>query len=159
MSTPSTYATRDALLSALTTAHERTINIPGAGELLIRELTARERAAISEAARDEAGALDDELWAALLVQRCVVDPATGTPDATGYTDPRTRAPLFTPEDVAAIADGRWVWINQIREAILNLSALSSDALKSRHRAHDGGESDARPGAGAGGADAAGDAAG
>lgn len=152
------YTTRDALLAGLASPHERTVALPGVGRVLIRELTARERQAISEAAQDEAGTSDDALFTALLVQRCVVDPDSGTPDATGRIDPRTRRPLLSPEDVAALADGRWLFLQRLREQIISLSALSSDALKSGDLAADGGEPDAGPGAAPGGADAAGDAA-
>lgn len=150
------YADKATLLRALTQLHERTVESPMfGGAVLIRELTARQRQNANDAATaQDPEQPDNPLYRAMLIQQSVVDPESGTPYADGrrgpdgdaLIDPRTRAMLFTIDEVLVLADGRDQPINDLANTISALSRLGPDAMFSGDSAADGGERD--PGAGA-----------
>lgn len=153
------YLSKDALLAALTHTHEKTVESYFlGGKVLIRELTARQRLMAQQAAQaDNPEEPDDGFYQAMLIQMCVVDPESGTPDAGGHIDPRTRAPLFTVEDVRNLMEARYGAVTALIEEITSLAGLGPAAMFSGNHAADGGERDA--GAGAQGvSDAAGEVA-
>lgn len=144
---------RTRLLDAFQGVHERAIDYPqwGITGILLREFTARERQAANEAVMlDNAADPDQILYRAMLLQRCITDPATGTPYADGRIDlstgqaaidPRTRNPVFTVEDVQALADGRSILFNTLWDELLEVAAMSGGAMFSRGGATNGGERD------------------
>jgi hypothetical protein len=154
-----TYATPEAIRAALLETHERTLSDPATlavfgGPVLIRELTAGQRLRAAAAARAEnPDEPDMALFDAIRLHLCVVDPASGTPYADGRTDdagrplidPRTRVPIFSGDDVLALAEGRSAVAALLLDAIDDLSALRPVHLQGRHAAPDGGERDARGG--------------
>jgi hypothetical protein len=161
---------RTKLLDAMQNVHERLIDYPqwGITGVLLREFTARERQAANEAVNlDNPDNPEQILYRAMLLQRCITDPATGTPYADGRIDlstgekaidPRTRTPVFTVADVTELADGRAMLFNTLWEELLEVAAMSSAAMFSRDQTADRSERD--QGAGAEGAgDAAAQAAG
>jgi len=127
----------DAIRSALLTLHERTIDDPRAvaffgGPVLVRELTAGQRLRATAAARyDNPDEPDVALYNAMVVQLCVVDPASGDPYADGrrddagapLIDPRTRKPVFAPDDLPALIEARDAPIGLLLDAIFDLGAL------------------------------------
>lgn len=149
---------RTRLLDAFQTIHERPIDYPqfGVTGVVLREFTARERQYANEATLLDAPADPDQiLFRAMLLQRCMTDPATGTPYADGRLDsatgeqaidPRTRKPVFTVDDVTELADSRAALFNTLWEDLLGVAALDSAAMFSRDHAPDGGERNARAGA-------------
>jgi hypothetical protein len=151
------YATKDQLLAALTHTHEKEIVSPFfGGRVLIRELTARQRMLAQQAAQAEnPDEPDNALYQAMLIQMCVVDPESGTADGAGRIDPRTRAPLFTVEDIRNISDARYAAVSSLIEEITSLAALGPQAMFSSNPPADGSERDAREGA-AGSGDTAGE---
>jgi hypothetical protein len=162
-----TYATADALRAALLGLHEQTLaadelTAPGGltigelfgGALLIRELTARQRLACEAAAvQDNPDEPDNALFRALVIQFGVVDPTTGTADAWGRVDPRTRVPLLSPEDAAELVEARAVPLQFIAGRILALSGMRAADHQRRHPGDDPAERDARSVPGQGGAGA------
>lgn len=153
------YLSKSALLAALTSTHERTIeaSVLG-GAILIREFTARQREAANAAAvAENPDDPDNTLYRAMLMQQCIVDPESGTPDATGNIDPRTRTPLLTTEDVLNLASSRSGAFGFIWDQLVELAAMGPQSLTFRHPAHDTGERDAGAGAGEPGDPAGGDA--
>lgn len=138
-----TYITRADLLAALTETHERTITpaLFGGRAVLIRELTARQRTAATEAAnRENPDEPDNTLYRAMLIQMSVVDPETGSAD-----DPRTRTPLLTIDDILNIADGRHDLIIELTNAIVDLSQAAPRHLFRSDPAPDRAERDAHEG--------------
>lgn len=137
-----TFATAASIRAALLDLHEIVIDEPAVrrhfgGALLIRELTAAQRIMAAAAARaDNPDEPDVGLLQAMYVQMAVVDPASGTPYADGRVgddgqpriDPRTRAPLFTAEDVAALVGARQAPVALIVEAIENLGQMAGRHL-------------------------------
>ena len=148
---------RTRLLDAFEGVHERTIDYPqwGITGILIREFTARERQAANEAVTlDNPADPDQVLFRAMLIQRCVTDPSTGTPYADGRLslstgapaiDPRTRTPVFTVADVQFLANGRAALFNTLWDDLLEVAAMTGTAMFSRDHAPDGGERDQRAG--------------
>src|SRR5262245_22883120 len=137
---------KTALLSALTTLHEKPLDLPqwGLSGVLLREFTARERQWAQEAVQAEAngGDIDQVLYRAMLMQRCLTDPDTGRPYADGRTDgstgqaaidPRTRTPIFTVEEVADLADARAILFGVLWDNLLELAALGPQAMFSGDR--------------------------
>lgn len=134
---------RTRLLDAFQGVHERPIDYPqwGITGVLIREFTARERQAANEAVTlDNAADPDQILYRAMLLQRCITDPSTGTPYADGRIDlstgkpaidPRTRTPVFTVADVQALADGRSLLFGALWDELLEVAAMSGGAMFSR----------------------------
>ena len=127
---------RTRLLDALEGVHERAIDYPqwGVTGILIREFTARERQAANEAVTlDNPADPDQVLFRAMLIQRCVTDPDTGTAYADGRLDlrtgnkaidPRTRTPVFTVADVQSLANGRAALFNTLWDDLLEVAAMS-----------------------------------
>lgn len=174
------------LLTALTTLHERELDYPqwGLTGILMREFTARERQFAQDAVQSEAndGDVDQTLYRAMLMQRCLTDPTTGRPYADGRTDPttgqpaidpRTRTPIFTVEEVNDIADSRAILFNMLWDNLIELAALGPQAMFSSDRADvsaerdqgtgvegagegPGGDEDSRPGHADGGSAILGD---
>jgi len=152
---------RTKLLDALQNVHERAIDYPQweISGVILREFTARERQAANEAVNlDNPADPDQILYRAMLLQRCITDPDTGTPYADGRLDlatgtpaidPRTRRPVFTVEDVTELANGRAVLFNTLWDDLLEVASMNSAAMFSRDRAADGAERN--QGAGAEGA--------
>jgi hypothetical protein len=142
---------RTKLLDAFQGVHERPIDYPqwGITGVLLREFTARERQAANEAVTlDNPTDPDQILYRAMLLQRCITDPATGGPYADGRIDlstgeraidPRTRTPVFTVEDVQELADGRSILFNVLWDDLLEVAGMSSAAMFSRGDAADGAE--------------------
>lgn len=127
----SDYTTRQQLLTTLTSTHEKTVDDPVLGRILIRELTARQRLAANEAATAENAEMPDQaLYWAMLLQSAIVDPSTGTPGPDGRVDPRTRAPLFSVEDVQTLADGRDLLLQRLVNHVTSLAALGIAELRS-----------------------------
>lgn len=128
-----TELTRTAVLSALTTLAESTVDIAAlGGPVTIRELSARQR----QQAQDAATAADPEspdnaLYRAMVVQMGVIDHAT-------------QAPLLTPEDVAVLANGRDRVMQRLAVAILELSEALPGHLKSGSDPADKGQRDTAP---------------
>jgi hypothetical protein len=133
------------LLAALTAIHEQPLDYPAWGltGVLLREFTARERQYAQEAVQAEAGEADVDqiLFRAMLIQRCITDPATGRPYADGRPgpdgspaiDPRTRTPIFTVEEIQEIADGRAIIFNHIWDDLLALAAAApADLFRGDH---------------------------
>lgn len=155
---------RARLKAALTDLHERALDYPewGLTGAVLREFTARERQYANDAVQAEAGAADVDqiLFRAMLLQRCITDPDTGQPYADGRAgpggqpaiDPRTRAPIFTLDDIQDIADSRAILFNRIWDDLLALAAAAPESLFPGDRADVGSERDA--GAGAEGAEEA-----
>lgn len=141
------YLDKAALLAALTHTHEKTIESTFlGGQVLIRELTARQRLLAQQAAQAEnPDEPDDAIYKAMLIQMCVVDPDSGTPGADGRIDPRTRTPVFTITDVINLSDARPLAMQALIDAITELAALGPQAMFSGHPTADGGERDARAG--------------
>jgi hypothetical protein len=142
---------KDRFLDAFTNLHERAVNFPqwGLTGALLREFTARERQYANDAvqAQDEASP-DQILYRAMLLQRCLTDPATGTPFSDGRRDPttgepaidpRTRAPIFTIADVEQLADGRFVLFNALWDELLEVAAMGPRSLFRGDPATDGAE--------------------
>lgn len=140
--------TKAQLLAALTQTHERKITISFlGGEILIRELTARQRLLAQQAAQAEnPDEPDNALYQAMLIQMCVVDPDTGVADAMGRIDPRTRAPLFSVEDIQNLSDARYAAVSSLIDEITSLAALGPQAMFSGGDAADSRERDAGAGA-------------
>lgn len=144
---------RTKLLDALQGVHERPFDYPqwGMTGALMREFTARERQAANEAVTlDNPGDPDQILFRAMLLARCITDPATGSPYADGRLDartgkvaidPRTRTPIFTIEDVQSLANGRAAIFNALWDDLLEVAAMTQGAMFSRDTAADGGERD------------------
>lgn len=153
-----------ALLTHLTDLHERVVTDPlllGDGGVLIRELTAEQRIHAQQAATEDAdpeGRPNEALYRALLVAYCVVDPDSGRPYADGRTnadgtpriDPRTRAPLFSADEVVDLMAGRTLLVDLLVSEITKLSAVGPTALFRGDPRAERVERDARPGAGGGG---------
>jgi hypothetical protein len=118
------------LLAALTVIHEKPLEYPewGLTGAMLREFTARERQYAQEAVQVEAGEADPDqiLFRAMLMQRCITDPETGTPYADGRPgiDPRTRTPIFSVADIQQIADGRAILFNRIWDDLIALAAAA-----------------------------------
>lgn len=152
------------LRAAMTTLHEEPIDLPtwGLTGALLREFTARERQYAQEAIQTEAGEadVDQVLFRAMLLQRCITDPATGRPYTDGRAgpngqpliDPRTRSPIFSIEDIQELADSRALLFNMLWDKLIALAAAAPISLFPGDRADERAERDA--GAGDGG-DAAG----
>lgn len=149
--------TRDDLLACLTDVHEKWIRpmFFGGRDILIREVTARQRLFANQAAfAENPDDADNPLYQAMLIQVSVVDPTTGTPYADGRTDengqplidPRTRKPLLTLDDVKLIADGRDLPTQALLKDITALSALTPVSLFRGNQTPDSGERDAGAGA-------------
>jgi hypothetical protein len=144
---------RTKLLDAMQGIHERPIDYPqwGITGIILREFTARERQSANEAVTlDNPDDPDQVLFRAMLIQRCVTDPATGAPYADGRRDlatgqpaidPRTRAPVFTVDDVKELADGRAALFNTLWDDLLEVAAMTGAATFSRDHAADSGERD------------------
>ena len=132
------------LLAALTHTHEREIISPFlGGRVHIRELTARQRMLAQQAAQAEnPEEPDNALYQAMLIQMCVVDPETGTADSTGRIDPRTRAPMFSVEDIQNLSDARFAAVSSLIDEITSLGGLGPAAMFSSGDAADGSERDA-----------------
>ena len=149
---------RTRLLDALEGVHERAIDYPqwGVTGILIREFTARERQAANEAVTlDNPADPDQVLFRAMLIQRCVTDPDTGTAYADGRLDlrtgnkaidPRTRTPVFTVADVQSLANGRAALFNTLWDDLLEVAAMTGTAMFSRDHAPDSAERDQGAGA-------------
>lgn len=148
-----------ALLSALTGLHERAVDYPAWGitGILMREFTARERQWAQDAVQAEAGGgdVDQTLYKAMLMQRCLTDPETGRAYADGRTDPttgqpvidpRTRTPVFTVDEVNDLVDARAVLFNLLWDNLLELAALGPQAMFSGGSADERAERDAGAGA-------------
>lgn len=159
---------RAALLHSLTARHEKVItSLYLGGEVLIREPSAHERLIALEAAqKEDSEQIDNTLYRALLIQMCVVDPATGVPYADGRIDPatqqpaidpRTRAPLLTPDDVAALMDARENGVAVLVNEITGMARLLPADFPSSDSAADATERDAGTGVETGDADDSGDA--
>ena len=90
-----------------------------------------EKTSAVEASRGEdADAPADETIArAFILQRCILDPESGEADSTGRIDPRTRRPLFSPEEVNDLINTREVPMNLIYQAIARLGAMFPDAFR------------------------------
>jgi hypothetical protein len=129
-----TYLSRELLLARCTTLAEDDVALPGGGLVRIRELTAAQRTEASRIA-NTSGALDLALWYAVVVQMGVIDPATGQP-------------LLSKEDVAALTQGRFEVLQHLCEAILRLSEMGPEGLKSGDSADDAGQPDTQGGAAA-----------
>lgn len=154
------YASREQVRAALFDLHERVLDQPAVvdffgGAILIRELTAGQRLRALAAARvDNPDEPDVPLYNAMLVQLCVVDPATGTPYADGRVgddgqpliDPRTRAPLFRADDLPLLIEARDLPMAAILNTIDDLGALKPRHMFRGDPAADGGERDAGAGA-------------
>jgi len=141
------YLSKAALLAALTHTHEKTVDgyFLG-GQVLIRELTARQRLIAQQAAQAEnADEPDNGLYQAMLIQMCVVDPESGTKGADGRIDPRTRTPLFTIDDVRDLMESRWGAVNALIEEITSMAGLGPAAMFSSDTPADRPERDAREG--------------
>jgi hypothetical protein len=144
---------RTRLLDAMQGIHEKPIDHPQLGitGIILREFTARERQYANEAVNADNPADPDQiLYRAMLLQRCLTDPATGKPYADGRIDvstgqpaidPRTRTPVFTVADVQELADGRAVLFNTLWDELLEVASMSASAMFSRHSAADGAERD------------------
>ena len=154
------FLDKSALLGAVVGLHEKAVTSPLlGGTVLIRELTARQRLIAREAAaRESEEEVDTALLYAMYVQFCVVDPDSGTPGPDGTIDPHTRRPLFTPQEVQALAEGRALVLDMLVGEITSLSALSPVSLQPGNPQARGGKRDAGQGAGARGAAAPGQAA-
>lgn len=136
---PNDYLDKAALLAALTHTHEKTIEswFLG-GKVLIREITARQRLLAQQAAHTEnPDEPDNALYQAMLIQMAVVDPDSGTP-----SDPRTRVPLFTVEDIRELVDARFGAVNDLVNEITSLAGLGPAAMFSGSDTADSGERDA-----------------
>lgn len=146
-----TFLSKAALLSALVGIHEKAVTSPLlGGTVLIRELTARQRLIAREAAaRENEEEPDNALYQAMLIQFAVVDPESGEVGPDGTVDPHTRRPLFTPAEVAALAEGRALAVDLLVREITALSALLPVHLQQGDPAPGRGERDqgSRPGAG------------
>lgn len=137
------YLDKAAFLAALTNTHEKTIDSYFlGGRVLIREITARQRLLAQQAAQSEnPDEPDNALYQAMLIQMAVVDPETGTADAHGRIDPRTRRPLFTVEEIRDLVEARWGAVNALVNEITDLAALGPQAMFSGSDAADSGERD------------------
>lgn len=155
-----TYLDKAALLAALTNTHEKTIDSPLlGGRILIREITARQRLhAQSAASAENELEPDNALYKAMLIQMAVVDPNSGVRDMQGRIDPRTRAPLFTVEELLDISNGRVLAIDQLIDEITTLAGLGPAAMFSGGDAPNSSERDAGASIGGVGATAIGDEA-
>ncbi len=142
------YLSKAALLAALTNTHEKDIYSTFlGGRVLIRELTARGRLLAQQAAQAEnADEPDNGLYQAMLIQMCVVDPATGVADVHGHIDPRTRTPLFTVDDVRNLMEARYSAVSTLIDEITSLAGLGPAAMFSGDQAADSPERNAGEGA-------------
>ncbi len=154
------YVSRDQLLTALTDFHEETVTSQWlGGDVLIRELTAYERMMAHEACTttDENGAPSfNSTWhRGMLLQMMLVDPSTGAPYRDGridprtgqpQIDPRTRAPLFTSDEVLMLIEGREGPVNELLERGFRLSRLLPDSFRNRTESTNGRQRDAGSGA-------------
>jgi hypothetical protein len=142
------YLSKAALKHALLDLHETTVDSPLlGGAVLVREPTALEKTGAVEASRGEdADAPVDEVIArAFILQRCILDPETGEADSAGRIDPRTRAPLFTPDEVNDLIHTRERAMSLLYLAIAQLGAMLPDAFRDGNQATD--DAGADPGAG------------
>lgn len=134
-----TYLSKAALKHALTSLHEETVEsaLLG-GAVLVREPTAMEKMSAVEASRgDDPEAPADEVIArAFILQRCIVDPETGTAGPDGVIDPRTRAPLFSPDEINDLINSREQAMNFLYQRVARLGALLPDAFRSGTEAAD-----------------------
>lgn len=138
-----TTITREELLACLTDIHEKTIRpiLFGGRDILIREITGRQRMLANQAAlADNPDDPDNALYQAMLIQSSVVDPSSGQM-VNGKIDPRTRTPLLTIDDVKLLADGRDIPVKALIEEIVSLSALTPVSLFRGDHTPDGGERD------------------
>lgn len=151
-------AYKAAVFAALTGLHEKWIkDVPLFGcDILIRELSAKQRTMANDAATaDDPENPDNALYRGILIQQCVVNPETGQPYADGRVDeqgkpaidPRTRAPLFTADEVAALVDGRSAAVNRLIDEITALAMVRPLDFKSVHSPPDSGQSGEGAGAG------------
>lgn len=136
-----TYAA--AIRAALSETHERLVDTPAVVALfgrpvLVRELTAGQRLRATSAVRaDNPDEPDVALFNAMRLQLCVVDPESGQPYADGRTgddgrpliDPRTRVPVFTPDDLPMLIEARDVPAALLLDAIDDLGAMRSHSLQ------------------------------
>jgi hypothetical protein len=151
------FLSKSALFASLVGINEKVVesDLLG-GAVLIRELTARQRLIAREAAtKDTEDEPDNALYYAMLIQFCVVDPETGVAGPDGTVDPHTRAPLFTPQELAVLAEGRASAVQLLVEQITSLSAMSPVSLRQGDQASERGERGPRQGHRAGGAAAGG----
>ena len=144
-------ALRDSLLSIFTDIHELLLDDPLTIELvgepvLIREMNVAQRLAANAAAvAENPDEPDQALYRAMLIQSCIVDPATGSPysdgrvndDGTPMIDPRTRATVFRADDLPMLTQMRDVLSTHITNRILELGALTPRHLKSGDPRADG----------------------
>lgn len=123
------FLDKAALLGALTGTHEKAVDVPLVGRVLLREIPARIRiVAQQEARRDDPDQVDDALYMALMVGHSLVDPDSGTPGPDGRIDPRTRRPLLTPEEILLLADGRDLPMRFLFEEAIALAGVAPGAL-------------------------------
>lgn len=143
---------KERLRTALTALHEKPLEYPewGISGAMLREFTARERQYANDAVQEQGGADPDQiLFRAMLMQRCITDPATGRPYADGRTgpsgspliDPRTRTPIFTVEEITELADGRAFLFTRIWDDLIELAAAAPASLFRGDRTDDGAERD------------------
>lgn len=142
------YLSKAALRQALLALHEEVVESPLlGGAVLVREPTAYEKLGAVEASRgDDPEAPADEVIArAFILQRCIIDANTGTPGPDGRIDPRTRAALFTMDEVNDLIGARELPMNLLYQRIARLGGLLPDAFRDGDTAAD----DARPDPGTG----------
>lgn len=152
-----TYAA--AIRATLFDTHERLVDAEAVlaffgRPVLVRELTAGQRLRAMAAVRaDNPDEPDAALFDAMRLQLCVVDPDSGKAYSDGRTgddgqpliDPRTRVPVFTPDDLPLLVEARSVPASILLDAIDELSALHRRSLRAGDPAPDGGERDAGAG--------------
>ena len=132
------------IVRRLTNFHEQeVVSIYLQGTVLLRELTAAQRLQLQEAsqgaAEDGTPIPDYYTPRAMELQMMIVDPASGVPYADGRIDPatgqpridpRTRVPLFTPDETADLLNGREGAVNELIAAGRALSRLHPDDFHS-----------------------------
>lgn len=142
----------ERIRDALTNLHERPLDYPqwGLEGAMLREFTARERQYANDAVQAQDDDPDQILFRAMLLQRCITDPTTGTPypdgrydPATGLPaiDPRTRTPIFSLADIQDIADGRGVVFTRLWDDLLELAGAGPRSLFRGGAAANGAERD------------------
>lgn len=145
------------LFRRLTDIHERVVShyLLGDDGVLIREMTAEQRMQAQEAANEDADNPNQALYVAMVLHFCLVDPDSGRlyadgrvgPDGQPVIDPRTRAPLFTADDIVDLMQGRTLLVEHLFSEATKLSAVGPTALFSGHRTDDHLQRDADAGAG------------
>ena len=108
------YFSREDFLKAATTRDEKDVSFRGR-EVRIRELSAKQRFAIAEAASDEEGKIDTHVWRVLAVREGVIDPETG-------------GPLLSGDDITQLIADATTDVVRLGDAILAFSGATPEGL-------------------------------